>query len=88
MDTDCIIVGSGFGGSVTALRLAQKGYRVTVLEQGRRIGPKAIKAAWASPRAFFWAPRMRGGGYFTQRFFKHVGIIGGVGVGGGGGAGV
>ena len=40
--TDVIVIGSGFGGSVTALRLAEKGYRVTVLEAGRRFTPATV----------------------------------------------
>ena len=44
-DTDYFIVGSGFGGSVSALRLAEKGYRVTVAEQGRRFSPADMPAS-------------------------------------------
>ncbi|TNF61707.1 MAG: GMC family oxidoreductase [Deltaproteobacteria bacterium] len=47
MDYDVIIIGSGFGGSVPALRLSEKGYRVAVLEQGRRVSPP-IKASASS----------------------------------------
>ena len=42
MKTDVVVIGSGFGGAVTALRLAEKGYDVTVLEQGRRLGRQDI----------------------------------------------
>jgi cholesterol oxidase len=78
-DCDYVVVGSGFGGAVSALRLAEKGYRVIVLEQGRRIGPEQIAAARRSLREFAWQPELGMHGFFWQRFFRHVGIIGGVG---------
>jgi cholesterol oxidase len=83
MDYDVIIIGSGFGGSVPALRLSEKGYRVAVLEQGRRVTPDDMRAADRSLRSLFWMPRIGFRGFFVQHFFKHVGIVGGVGVGGG-----
>ena len=82
-DCDYLVVGSGFGGAVSALRLAEKGYRVIVLEQGRRIGPEQIAAGRRSLREFVWQPELGMHGFFWQRFFRHVGIIGGCGVGGG-----
>jgi cholesterol oxidase len=82
-DCDYLVVGSGFGGAVSALRLAEKGYRVIVLEQGRRIGPEQIAAGRRSLREFAWQPELGMHGFFWQRFFRHVGIIGGCGVGGG-----
>jgi cholesterol oxidase len=82
-DCDYVVVGSGFGGAVSALRLAEKGYRVIVLEQGRRIGPEQIAAGRRSLREFAWQPELGMHGFFWQRFFRHVGIIGGCGVGGG-----
>jgi cholesterol oxidase len=83
MDYDVIIIGSGFGGSVPALRLSEKGYRVAVLEQGRRVSADDMRAADRSLRRLFWIPRFGFRGFFVQHFFKHVGIVGGVGVGGG-----
>ncbi len=80
---DYLIVGSGFGGSVSALRLAEKGWKVAVAEQGRRIGPNEIKQGKSKLSKLLWAPRLGLKGYFVQHIFKHVGIIGGVGVGGG-----
>jgi cholesterol oxidase len=80
---DAIVVGSGFGGSVAALRLSEKGYRVAVLEMGRRFAREDIAAANKSPLALFWMPGLGRRGFFTQRFFRHVNIAGGVGVGGG-----
>lgn len=83
MDYDVIVIGSGFGGSVAALRLSEKGYRVAVVEMGRRVTPADIKKANQSPLDLFWMPGLGLRGFFTQRFFKHVNIVGGVGVGGG-----
>ncbi|MFW6197510.1 MAG: FAD-dependent oxidoreductase, partial [Myxococcota bacterium] len=80
---DFAIVGSGFGGSVAALRLAEKGYSVLVLEQGRRIGSEQMTRAQAHPKHLFFAPRLGMDGYFFQRMFRHVAVVGGVGVGGG-----
>lgn len=82
-DCDFVIVGSGFGGAVSALRLAEKGYSVVVLEQGRRIGRGEIAEAKRDVRKLFYEPALGMHGFFTQRFFRHVGIVGGVGVGGG-----
>jgi cholesterol oxidase len=80
---DFAIVGSGFGGSVSALRLVEKGYRVVVLEQGHRVDPARIEAAEHGLRQLLWEPRARAFGFFAQQLFRHVGILGGVGVGGG-----
>jgi cholesterol oxidase len=83
LDFDYAIIGSGFGGSVAALRLAQKGYRVVVLEKGRRITPQDIEKGDRSLRHLLWAPALGMQGYFYQRLFRHLGVVGGVGVGGG-----
>jgi cholesterol oxidase len=80
---DVVVVGSGFGGSVTALRLTEKGYRVAVLEAGRRFDESSYpKTSW-QVRSFFWAPKL--GCYGLQRisFLKDVMILSGAGVGGG-----
>jgi cholesterol oxidase len=82
-DCDYLVIGSGFGAAVSALRLVQKEYRVIVLEQGRRIGPEQIAAGRRSLREFVWQPELGMHGFFWQRFFRHVGIIGACGVGGG-----
>lgn len=82
-DCDYLVVGSGFGGAVSALRLAEKGNRVIVLEKGRRIGPEQIAAGRQSLREFAWQPELGMHGFFWQRFFRQVGIIGACGVGGG-----
>lgn len=83
LDFDVLIIGSGFGGSVPALRLSEKGHRVGVLEQGRRVSDQDMTAANGSLRRFFWGPWLGLRGFFVQHIFRHVGIIGGVGVGGG-----
>ena len=81
--TDVIVVGSGFGGSVTALRLAEKGYRVTVLEAGRRFTPETLpKSSW-DLRAFLWMPRLGLTGMQRITWLKDVVILSGAGVGGG-----
>lgn len=82
-DYDVIIIGSGFGGSVSALRLTEKGYRVGVLEAGRRFADEEFaKTSW-NLRKFLWAPQF--GMYGIQRIhlLRNVMILGGAGVGGG-----
>ena len=65
MDYDVLVIGSGFGGSVTALRLTEKGYRVGVLEAGRRYRTgEFAKTNWDIKR-FLWGPRL--GLYGIQR---------------------
>jgi cholesterol oxidase len=82
-DFDVAIVGSGFGGAVSALRLAEKGYSVVVLEQGKRVRPDDIERARRDIRAHLWEPDLGLSGFFWQRIFRDVGIIGASGVGGG-----
>ena len=82
-DYDVIVVGSGFGGSVTALRLTEKGYRVGVLEAGRRFTPESLpKNSW-DLKNYLWAPRL--GMYGIQRIhlLGNVMVLAGAGVGGG-----
>lgn len=82
-DYDVLIIGSGFGGSVTALRLTEKGYRVGVLEAGRRFADEEMaKTSW-DLRKFLWAPQL--GCYGIQRIhlLRDVLILAGAGVGGG-----
>ena len=82
-DYDWVVVGSGFGGSVSALRLAEKGYRVAVLECGRRYEDEDFaETAW-NFRRYFWAPKLGMRGIFRLTFFKDVLIASGSGVGGG-----
>jgi len=83
MDCDWLIVGSGFGGSVSALRLTEKGYRVVMLEKGRRLEPKDFpKTNWNLKR-WLWMPQLGWRGLFKMTFFRHVTVLSGVGVGGG-----
>ncbi len=83
LDYDWIIVGSGFGGSVAALRLAEKGYRVAVLECGRRFRDEDYaKTSWDLGR-FLWAPALGLRGILRMTPFKDVFIASGCAVGGG-----
>ncbi|MFC5177871.1 FAD-dependent oxidoreductase [Nocardioides taihuensis] len=82
-DADVVVVGSGFGGAVTALRLAEAGHAVTVLEKGRRLSDDDLLRARRDPRAYLWQPGVGLRGFFWQRIFRHMAIIGGTGVGGG-----
>lgn len=80
---DVIVVGSGFGGGVTALRLTEKGYRVAVLEAGRRFGPDDFpKTSW-NLRRYFWAPSLGMRGILRMNLLRHALVISGSGVGGG-----
>ncbi|MFE9646946.1 GMC family oxidoreductase N-terminal domain-containing protein [Streptomyces sp. NPDC006365] len=82
-DYDVVVVGSGFGGSVTALRLTEKGYRVGVLEAGRRFTPESLpKNSW-DLKNYLWAPKL--GMYGIQRIhlLGNVMVLAGAGVGGG-----
>ena len=83
MDWDYAIVGSGFGGSVSALRLVEKGYRALVLEKGRRFGAEDFpRSNWNLPR-WLWLPALGFRGIFKMTFLRHVTVLSGVGVGGG-----
>ncbi|WP_410654135.1 FAD-dependent oxidoreductase [Amycolatopsis sp. lyj-112] len=83
MNYDVLVIGSGFGGSVTALRLTEKGYRVGVLESGRRFADDEFaKTSWRL-RKYLWAPKL--GCYGIQRLtlLKNTFVLSGAGVGGG-----
>jgi cholesterol oxidase len=80
---DFVVVGSGFGGSVSALRLVEKGYKVLVLEQGRRLEAADFpKSNWNLKR-WLWMPGVGFRGLFRMTFLRHVTALSGVGVGGG-----
>jgi cholesterol oxidase len=82
-DFDYIVIGSGFGGSVSALRLAEKGYRVGVLEKGKEWKTKDFpKTNWNIKKSL-WVPGLGCYGATMLTFFKHVMIVHGGGVGGG-----
>lgn len=80
---DWIVIGSGFGGSVAALRLAEKGYRVAVLERGRRYRDEDFATSTWDLKRFLWAPAIGLRGIFRMSVFKDVFIASGSGVGGG-----
>jgi cholesterol oxidase len=80
---DWIVIGSGFGGSVSALRLAEKGYRVVVLEKGRRFKREDFPRTNWDLRRWMWAPALGCRGFFQMSFMRHVTVLHGVGVGGG-----
>ncbi len=80
---DYIIIGSGFGGSVSALRLAEKGYSVLVIEKGKRFeGADFAKTNW-DLRKWLWIPALKCFGIQKLSFFRHASILSGVGIGGG-----
>ncbi|MFE2110443.1 GMC oxidoreductase [Kitasatospora sp. NPDC059463] len=82
-DYDVVVVGSGFGGSVSALRLTEKGYRVAVLEAGRRFDRDELPTTSWDVANYLWAPKL--GLYGIQRIhlLANVMILAGAGVGGG-----
>ena len=80
---DVLIIGSGFGGSVTAMRLAEKGYRVGVLEAGKRYDTDDLPASSWDTRRFIWAPRLGCFGIQRIHLLRDVVILAGAGVGGG-----
>jgi cholesterol oxidase len=82
-DFDFIVIGSGFGGSVSALRLVEKKYRVAVIEMGRRWPLNSFpRTSWSIHR-WFWRPKLGLRGFFNMRFFRHATIFHGCAVGGG-----
>ncbi|MEU1308763.1 GMC family oxidoreductase [Streptomyces cinnamoneus] len=82
-DYDVVVIGSGFGGSVSALRLTEKGYHVGVLEAGRRFTPDTLPRTSWDLRNYLWAPAL--GFYGIQRIhlLGNVMVLAGAGVGGG-----
>lgn len=82
-DYDYIVIGSGFGGSASALRLSEKGYRVLVLEKGRRLNAQDFPRTNWNLKRWLWMPAMKFHGLFKLTFFRHVATLSGVGVGGG-----
>ena len=82
-DFDVLIIGSGFGGSVSALRLAEKGYRVGVLEAGRRFTDDTLPRTSWRLKDFLWAPKLGLTGIQRIHVLKDVVVLAGAGVGGG-----
>ena len=80
---DVVVVGSGFGGGITACRLAEQGWRVCVLERGRRFGPGDFPDRPQQAPRMFWHARHNPSGFFDLRIMKDVAVMTGAGVGGG-----
>ncbi len=80
---DVVVVGSGFGGSVAALRLTEKGYRVGVLEAGRRFTPQTLPRTSWDLRRFLWAPALGLRGIQRITLLRDVVVLSAAGVGGG-----
>jgi len=83
LDYDWIVIGSGFGGAVSALRLAEKGYRVAVLECGRDYADGELPTSAWQLRRFLWMPKLGLEGMLRITPFKDVLVLSGSGVGGG-----
>lgn len=80
---DYIVIGSGFGGSVASLRLVEKGYKVLLLEQGKRFKSEYFpKSNWNIPK-YLWIPALRCFGFQKLSFYTTASILSGAGVGGG-----
>jgi len=82
-DYDVLIIGSGFGGSVSALRLTEKGYRVGVIEAGRRFADEEFPASSWRVRDYVFEPKLGCYGIFRLTPLKNVLVLSGAGVGGG-----
>ena len=80
---DYIVIGSGFGGSVSALRLSEKGYKVLVIEKGKWYQNKDFPKTNWNLKKWLWLPSFKLFGILKLTFFRHVGVLSGVGVGGG-----
>jgi cholesterol oxidase len=80
---DYVIIGSGFGGAVSALRLAEKGYKVLVIEKGKRFDGADFPVTNWHLRKWLWLPFLKMRGSFKIDLFRHVVALSGVGVGGG-----
>ena len=82
-DYDVVVIGSGFGGSVAALRLSEKGYRVAVIEAGRWFSDDELPQTSWRPRRYLWLPAARCFGIMRMTLLRNVLIVSGTGVGGG-----
>ncbi|MBV9048506.1 MAG: GMC family oxidoreductase, partial [Solirubrobacterales bacterium] len=80
---DVVVVGSGFGGGVTACRMAEQGLRVCVLERGRRFGPGDFPDRPEQAPLVFWHSALNPGGILDLRLMKDLAVITAAGVGGG-----
>ncbi len=82
-DFDYIVIGSGFGGSVSAHRLTEKGYAVAVMEMGRRWKAEDFPKTNWDTRRWMWRPGLKMFGFYNMRMFRHVMVVSGNAVGGG-----
>jgi cholesterol oxidase len=82
-DFDWLVIGSGFGGSVSALRLSEKDYRVGVLECGRRFEDHEFAKSTGDLKRYTWRPSLGMKGIFRLTIFRDVAVVSGCGVGGG-----
>jgi len=80
---DYVVIGSGFGGSVSAMRLTEKGYRVLVLERGKRFRDQDFAQTTWNIRKYLWMPLARCFGILQISVFRDVFVLHGAGVGGG-----
>ncbi len=80
---DYIVIGSGFGGSVAGLRLVEKGYKVLMIEQGKRFNPSDFPKSNWNLRKYLWLPAVRFFGFQKLSFYSTASILSGTGVGGG-----
>jgi cholesterol oxidase len=80
---DYIVIGSGFGGSVASLRLAEKGYTVLTIEQGKRYNPEDFPKSNWNLFKYLWVPALRFFGFQKLSFYPTASILSGTGVGGG-----
>lgn len=80
---DYIVIGSGFGGSVSAMRLSEKGYSVLVIEKGKWWKAEDFPKSNWNLKKFLWVPALRWFGIMKMDFFKEVLVLSGAGVGGG-----
>ena len=80
---DYVVIGSGFGGSISAMRLAEKGFDVLVVERGKRYADKDFAKRDWNIRRFLWSPALRCFGIFQTTFLNDIMVLHGSGVGGG-----
>jgi cholesterol oxidase len=83
LDYDYVIIGSGFGGAVSALRLSEKGYKVLVIEKGKWYKNDDFPKTNWNLKKWLWEPKLKLHGFFKMTFLNHVTVLSGVGVGGG-----
>ncbi|MFN4152312.1 MAG: NAD(P)-binding protein, partial [Candidatus Sericytochromatia bacterium] len=83
LDYDYVIIGSGFGGSVSAMRLSEKGYSVAVLEMGKRYRTGDFAKTNWNLKKYLWMPELFLHGIQRLTMLKDVWILSGTGVGGG-----